>query len=540
MSPPHDHVRFDLVADDEGGPGDGGGTAGAGSAGEPTVPGWFSRHVGGPVRARWRATPRRLQIGIVAVTTVAVVGAAAGIAALDARADAAHAEHMAAMPGGVADLSEPLHETWRVETDDGVLAVLPDGVVVTRDGADVLGVDAATGEEVWRHELGALAECGSRSTGAAVAPSGTLVCVHGAGERTATVLDATGVVLGERDLGFANWGREIWDRDAPQILPAQDGTIAVLERATHGLALDPTDPVADLARARSEGRWQDPTVRVEDALTGEVRGEATLELRTAADLAGCATSDGPDGSSTLHVAPTLWVWGGEVHFSVCRESVALSTDGERSEPVRYPSVDGGFVQPVEGGTRLVDASGDVERTIPGAVVEPTVVDGTTGPRLVLVEEGRLAGLGDGDRLWTADAEEIDGYLARADGVAVLLLDDGTVSAVDLGTGDVRWTRDDLSPGDHGGVHGAATDGSIALLTVTGGPLTDLVAVDLDDGRTVWSTTADARYGSVSVVAGRPVLVDAMGGGFVTTVDGVQVETADAALVGLAPEVLGVG
>ncbi|MDO8145802.1 PQQ-binding-like beta-propeller repeat protein [Isoptericola sp. 178] len=536
MSPPPDRVRFDLVADDDGGPGDGGATADAGPDSEHAVPGWFGRHVGGPVRARWRATPRRLQVGIVGVTTVAVVGAAAGIAAFDARADAAHAEHMAAMPGGVADLSAPLHETWRVETDDGVLAVLPDGVVATRDGADVLGVDGATGDEVWRHELGALAECGSRTTGAAVTPSETLVCVHGAGERTATVLDATGVVLGERDLGFANWGREIWDLDAPQILPAQDGTIAVLERATHGLALDPTDPVAELARARSEGHWQDPTVRVEDALTGQVRGEATLELRTAEDLAGCATSDGPDGSSTLHVAPTLWVWGGEVHLSVCRESVALSPDGERSEPVRYPSVDGGFLQPVEGGTRVVDASGDVERTIPGAVLETAVVDGTTGPRLVLVEEGRLAGVGDGDRLWTADAEEVrvHSYLARADGVAVLLFDDGAVSAVDLGTGDVRWTRDDLSPGDHGGVHGAATDGSIALLTVTGGPQTDLVAVDLDDGRTVWSTTVDARYGSVSVVAGRPVLVDATGSGFVETVDGVQVETADAALVGLSP------
>ncbi|WP_278235664.1 PQQ-binding-like beta-propeller repeat protein [Isoptericola sp. AK164] len=533
MARRRDPVQFDLVPDEDG-PGDAGTSAAAGSAGEPVEPGWFGRRVAGPVRERWRATPRRLRAGIVGVTAVAVVGTAAGVAALDARSDAAHAEHMAEMPGGVADLSVPLEETWRVETDEGVVAVLPGGVVVTRDGTDVLGVDVATGDEVWRHELGALVECGPDNLRGLLSTGiEALVCVHGTPERTATVLDASGTVLGDRELGVANHGqRGAWVDGAPQVLPAGDGTVAVLEGGARELTLDGEDLETGLAQARADGRWQDPTVRVEDVLTGEVRAEETLVVR-AEDLAPCGTGTSRD---RVFVNPSLWAWGFAVRLDVCGRSVTVTPDGERHEAMRVPSVDGGFLEyTADESTRVLDASGAEEAVVPGSVLPPPALDAPGGPRLVFVGSDRLSAVDDaGERLWTIDVAGFPRYLARAGGTAVLaMVPENRVQAVDLDTGEIRWTRDDVVTTEQGGVGAAATDGEIVLVTVSGGPQTDLVALDLADGRTRWNQAYDARYGQVTVIDGRVVLADAMGGGYIRTVDGVQVETSDAALVGLA-------
>ncbi|WP_407320169.1 PQQ-binding-like beta-propeller repeat protein [Isoptericola halotolerans] len=481
-----DPLQIDLSPDD-GDLGDGGwADAPDGSAGLPTdgpvdpPPVWFATRVARPLRERWRGMPRRLRVGVVSGAAVVVAVTVAGVAVVDARAEAAHAERMAALPGGVADLSEPVTETWRVETDAGVLAVFPGGVVVTQDGTDLLGVDVADGSEVWRHELGPAR------------------------------LPYAATVDGPPEMG-----------------PAADGGVYVFDHVDEVLPeLDPQEAADALADGRAAGTWEDPSLRVEDALTGELRGEATIALRTAHEVARCEADDGPGGEPVRWLVSSVGVTTTATYLSVCNgASTTLAADGTVVDGFPSPTVDGETYLATDAGSVVPAADGEDGFTLPGFVLDPVAVDSTDGPWLV-GRGGITAYDTAGEELWSSDTRT-GRVVVRADGVAVVQNDaDGTFDAVDLDTGKVRWTIDG-AVGTYGWA-GAATDGAVALLAVQGAESTELVALDLGDGVELWRTSHGALDGEVFSVDGHLLGVDEE----YMIADGVQV--SDAVLVGLGP------
>ncbi|MDO8147858.1 PQQ-binding-like beta-propeller repeat protein [Isoptericola sp. b515] len=518
-----DPVQIDLAPDegeeDDGGRGPGvdGSTRGA----APGGPGWFRRHVAGPLRARWRAASPRLRVGAVGVTALAVLGTAAGVAVTDSRADAAHAAHMATMPGGVADLSTPLREVWRVATDDGVLAVLPDGVVVTRADSELLAVDTTTGDEVWRHALGEQPRCGPRPTFPVefVEPVDRLVCLEGAPARRAVVVDAAGQVQGRRDLGLVNDRTlETWTAGAPRVEPGPDGSVAVGARSAALLTVDDADEAATrLAAIQQSEDWQDPVLRLQDAASGAERARVPVELRTAAELRACGLASGPEGQDLISIHTSVLTTSSTVRLAVCGSSTAMLPDGSTVDGLALPSVDGGWNLFEGGGTRLTDASGRGDVVVRGYVFEPMAVDSRTGPRFARSRGGLTAYDSTGQEVWSADVGTVHGVLARAGGTVVAQVgSDAGLVGIDVATGAVRWARDDLrttGAGPRGG--GVVTDGTLVLLPAVGADgSAGLLALDLADGTTRWHTDA---VGTVRVAA----------------IGGSVVRTADDAIVGLA-------
>ncbi|WP_402469755.1 outer membrane protein assembly factor BamB family protein [Isoptericola aurantiacus] len=540
-------VQIDLSPDAPGVEGvgaDGADVDGAGPGERPAAdePGWFTRHVGGPLARRWRATSPRRRAAFVALTAVAVVGTAGGVAVLDARADAAHAARMAQMPGGVADLSQPVAETWRVETDGGIRAVLPDGVVVTQDGTDVLALDTATGDEVWRRDVGPSPQCGPQPLLPAdyARPVDQVVCFHGRGDRSVTVIDAAGTVLGTRALGDEGGGVDAANDIAGRgVAPMADGAVADIDQVDRTLeAAAPAEALEELDRRRADGTWQDPVLRVRDALTGEVRGEATLRVRTAEELEGCRVP-GDDGASSVWLGASVWASPSLVQGAICGTSAVLTADGTPTEAV-VPATGGGYLAFDDGGTRLVDVHGEGDVVLPGYVLQPFAIDDTDGPRLVLdVDEGRLAAYDDtGERRWGTDVDRvgIDNVLVRAGGTAVVQRADEIVG-LDLESGEPRWTRTDVGQvtpaAGYGGIAGtAATDGSVALVPYygdEGGIL--IVALDLTDGHVVWGPRSVGEdLTEVQAVAGHLVGTARSGTQRGDVLDETQENTA---LIGLA-------
>ncbi|GAA1982528.1 hypothetical protein GCM10009718_19700 [Isoptericola halotolerans] len=533
MARRRDPLQIDLTDGDV----DGGGLDGGGSVTQdgPTTgapaeatPGWFATRVAGPLGRRWRGLSRRGQVGLVGGVAVTAVLVAAGVALVDARTEAAHAAHMASMPGGVADLSAPVEETWRVESDAGIFAVLPGGVVATVDGRDVIGIDVADGSELWRTALGEAVDCGPRPNRPAefLAPVDRLTCLYGADERTAAVLSADGTVLGERAVGRGSRPQRQVTDGLPEIGPAADGAVYVVEHRRESLTVQGTQHAADALEARrAEGTWDDPVLRLEDALTGEVRGEATAELRTAHDLARCSAELGSEGETEWLLETYVWASTSVVQLHLCGVTVTVAPDGS---PGGFSgrSVDGEQYEGTDNGTRVMTVDG-AERDLPGLLLDPLAVDDVDGPWLVAGDALQAYDEG-GEELWVAGVL-VPQVAVRAGGVAVVQNHgDGTFDAVDLTTGDVRWSVE--SEADHvgysGWLSGAATDGEVALLALGEGTGLELVALRLDDGTELWRSSHESLAGGVRVVDGHLLGVHSE---YVVVDD---VETWDATLVGL--------
>ncbi|MCK0117513.1 PQQ-binding-like beta-propeller repeat protein [Isoptericola sp. S6320L] len=504
-------VSFDVSSDNETEGADGGAPAGPhGPAGPGSDDGWFVRRVGRPVARRWSAVPRRVRrITVTATAAVLVLGTGAAVA-VDHHRDTEHAERLAAAPGGVVDLSAPVEPTWEVASDQGVLAVLPDGVVVTTAGSEVLAVEAASGAEVWRHDLGVQPDCGPRQRTPAdlTRPVDRVVCLSGAPSRTVTVVDASGEVLGQRDIGPAATtqdGQMAGEGDGPvrEAVPAAGGAVAVLERSDLVLdsATSPAEAFAVLEERRAEGTWRDPVLRIEDARTGEVRVEETLEVGRD-DLEGCGLgswSDEPGGQVWL--TAHLGVEPAGTGFSFCGLGVWIAADGTVQDAFPRGTVDGDLLEYTEAGTRIVSGDdADDDLVLPGFVLEPHATDGTDGPFVAQDGDGALAAFTrSGERLWTKDMTVWD-VLARAGGTAVVSGDASGLTGLDLATGEELWSRDDLVEGAGGygvpGTGGAVTDGTVVAVMVPGDPR--LVALDLADGSTRWSADGEAATGLVAV------------------------------------------
>lgn len=492
-----DTVEVELVPDDgEGGPG---------AAGEPGGP----RAGGRRWAARWGRLSRRTRALVGAAAALVVLVPLGSAAVLDAAADRERAARMPGLPGGVADLSVAPDPGWEVATDEGVLTVLPDGGILTRDGTDVLAVDAATGAERWRRELGMLAECGP--AGGTAEPGSRLVCLAGPpDDRTVTVVRVDGTVLGTRGLGAVEsagtqvpgvgsvegYDGERFRWSLPSVWPAADGALVVLEPGEVLLSARSRDEARRALAALSPDDL--PTLRVVDALTGEERGAATPRLRTLDDLAGCG-GGGQEWVVDLQ-QPVAGTSGAYAWMSVCGTPLALGTDGE---PVDLPTAstgwpvwatDGGVVVRTASGVTVLREGGRVE--LPGPPLGVRADDGSSDTVVSWTEDRSVVGTApDGTPRWTAEGLDLAldgrGELGRAAGTVLLAA--GDLVGLDLATGQERWRRDDVLPADEETdrrVVGVLTDGRTVVLGLRRADGYDLVAIDAASGRTVWESGHD--------------------------------------------------
>ncbi|WP_418275593.1 PQQ-binding-like beta-propeller repeat protein [Isoptericola jiangsuensis] len=493
---------------------------GTGAAGEPPrrsrFRSWSTAHVTGPVRARWAAVPRRTRIGVVAATATVAVAVTGAAVVLDHRADAAHAARMAALPGGVVDLSVPLVQTWQVESDGGVLAELDGGLLVLRDGSEVLAVDAVTGQEAWRHDLGRDLQCGSAydgwTYGSDLEPQDSVVCLVGSPQRTAVVVAADGEILGRRVLGEVGNATAGDQRDGEVALVMREGAVAVGDVVDIEVTGDdPADVLAELDARRAAGEWHDPALRVEDALTGEVRGRGELTVDSAVVLDCLGDTGTGGGSSWVGTGPYAQADGMSTFLAVCSTVLSIAADGTVTEGTwsRERESDGLRFAYTEDGTTVEGPDGS-RFSVPGYVMEVSTTDDVDAPLLAVVADGMAAYDRDGTRRWHTEGEpRMTRAFLQAAGTFVVAQDDGGPLALDVETGEVLWRSEErLGPGSGGHLVSGLTDGRVGLLVTSGVESgAELFALDLGDGATRWSMELTDPLAQVMAVDGHVVIAE---------------------------------
>lgn len=483
--------------------------------------------------ARWRRLSPRGRVAVAAgaaAVLLAATSVAVGPSLLATRADRLRAEAVSGLAGTVADLSDPLQETWEVRNGAGIQAVFPGGVVVTTDGADARAVDVATGDDVWRRFVGTDPECGPRPDAVELArPVAVVVCLGGDPDaRTVTVLDASGTVVGERVVGPAVTDPHApgVDGTAPIVAPAAGGALAVVDRTGETETVWTTeDDLDETLHTLHERRWADPTLRLEDAATGELRAEVPARLGLGG-LEGCdrttwtdedgVTRVGLSAGSSVEATPSFSV------LSTCGARVGVTTDGSPldlapSGAWLVPAADGGYQDQGEE-SRILAADGSLATTVPGWALRPDVDTDPGGPVLALTsadessEALSVTAFGaDGHEEWAVPVAGRPTVAARVAGT-VVLQDGDRVAGLDAATGAELWARDGVldAPDDGRGewVAGALTDGTRVLLGVAGsrGGSHRLLALDARDGTTVWERPGDGHLNLLGAVDGHPVLL----------------------------------
>ncbi|WP_278235662.1 PQQ-binding-like beta-propeller repeat protein [Isoptericola sp. AK164] len=526
--------------------------AGAGHDGgartpEPPRPGWLER-----AAAWWRAASPRRRRATVGVGGGAVLVLVGGLVAGGAAAAHLESERLRAAPGGVLSLAGELTEAWSRD-GSGVVAVLDGGRLAFVEDRTLVVHDAADGSEVWRAALGPDLECGPRprlSSGVEwTMPSTTLTCVHGDdGERTVTVLDADGAVVGDRVLD-----PEVYGGEHVRVAPAAAGGLAVVE---HVIDLPGRRTVENSPTTQQLVEEIDPnglgaaTLRVEDALTGQVRAESTAN-RWPMSLQDCvwfsADAEGRPRPATTRIE----LWGvrqpvatpSVVGYQMCQGGTGLATDGTPLDVadvtgVSFADLQGlGVVEPFpgggqvvpgpRGGTVLVTAEEGRREDLGGRVRVPVAQVGPVEPELVVVRELSTAvGIGgDGAVRWEAELGGDPDVLARAAGTTVVATDASSeLVALDDADGRERWRVDLVHPAPDGRwvqPTSAVTDGervTVALVEgLDGGPTWagSLVTVDLATGDARRTELDGDGLPWVTAVDGHLLLheLDPGGGGF---------------------------
>ncbi len=281
----------------------------------------------------------------------------------------------------------------------------------------------------------------------------------------------------------------------------------------------------------------DALVRVEDAATGEPRWEVTVPFRPVEDPVATGLCLFPDADGTPHVEPralstrvdsaVVLLYGCGLQATITLDGAVLD-DADPGDPAGVPAyytpyADGGILGSVYSTTTddtsdfarsvLRDASGATVQTFDDQVLDPAATDGTdTDVRLTAVGGGGqlLRAIdADGAVRWSI-ASSATALLVRADGVAVVIDQLGTVTGLDLRTGETRWTSKEWVPPNEGIT--AFTDGRTALLaTGSSDPQSTtigLLALDLRTGAVRWRDELEGTD---------PTTLSAAGGRLVETV-----------------------
>jgi outer membrane protein assembly factor BamB len=493
---------------------------------------------------RWRRADRRqrrLAAGVSGGVALVLVG---GVATAAALASYTHDERLRASPGGVLSLDGELVEMWSTEAVGGVAAVLPGGGVVLVDGEEVVAWDAASGTERWRAELGPEVVCGPTpqyTSGVEWGlPEEQVTCLHGpADERTVTVLAAAGDVVGQRDLPAAEYGGEHRD-----VAPAADGGLLVVDHDTDMPAVRDYATESAARAVLDDVEPGDASVRVEDAVTGDVRFEVPTSPH--AGMEGCADVwDRSDGARPLSFdqatpfrlavspdrllvsSPAIvgyqWCDVGGAATTVDGTSVAEHGGGGAGTWVWSvePFPGGGYLVPGDPGTEgtvLLADDGSVRLETSSSTLVVPQASLVAGGDVVLAQEGPQAVVGldaaDGTQLWRHETANPQ-VLAETD-EAVLVVSDEDLVAIDREDGTERWRVTLRGPGGSsvGWPTSAVTDGdrvTVALMvhslttTADGEVEGELLTADLATGAVVRLPLDDAGQPYVTAVDGQLLL-----------------------------------
>lgn len=460
------------------------GTAGGASTIEGTGTG---SPVGRRLRRRWIAAGA-------AIVAVVAGGLAVGGAIDDRRA----ADRLVAAPGGLSPWgAEPPQELWSLDAPGGHLVSGGAAGLVLLDRGTVSRVDLATGDVDWSREVGTDLTCGTDvGWRTAADQDDPLVCISGADDREATLLDSDGNVLGKLPLD-----------DTPStgaVAPGPAGSVILAERMG--------EPSADLPGAtisvQTTGGPEDLVVpagrgvqvSVVDVATGDVRWEHEVDFVLPGDAVGdCIFFFDDEQGSESHTVDveslTVRYAGGVVQVSGCgvrslfsADGVPLQAPGDASIGV-VPVASGGFVS-IAGDvetTNALDDDGTVRWESPGRYLYPGSTDGSALEVSLLASDGRLVAVDprDGRQLWTADipAEQV---LVQS-GEQVVVTSYLYRWALDPTTGQTLWETE-AGYGDRFSA-GSFTDGRwLVEVTKRGDQSTDgtrLTAHDLRTGQEAW-------------------------------------------------------
>jgi len=482
------------------------------------------------VARRWRRLSRRSRLLIAGTTAMVVLGvttAAVLPGALDAHDQRGRAAAVHGMPGVVGDLSDPVEAAWTWPDGTTVASVVDGDRLLVTSADQLTAVDAQTGAPAWHHEFEGDVQCGPPPASSEVdwrTPVDSTVCVHGGAARTiVTVLDADGDVVGERELDVAGAVPADQYTSVRRVQPAAGGAIAIVDASPQITVAwkEGDDPQRVVDVLRRSG-WSGPSLRIEDALTGELRAQVTLEL-TADLVEDCGRSE---ESGNVGIVPEFGIetTPSLTTFSLCGMARAITPDGvvidvKSGQRAIEPRPGGGYVVHDAETSRVLDDRGEVEQTLPGWV-SPLIVDAArTGPPLTLLPAtdgaSTLAAIGnDGDTLWTSPGATGTGTLARVGDTIVVVDASGTeVVGLDATTGRQEWSVPGLveysrESAEHGTfVAGVATDGTRLLLAISPTSWTEeerpirLVALDLRDGSIAWDDDPAEKLWSLHSVGG---------------------------------------
>ncbi|GAA2724307.1 hypothetical protein CAE01nite_09360 [Cellulomonas aerilata] len=435
----------------------------------------------------------------VAVLVAVVLAVAATSSLVQSRRDAARLRALADVPGVMAPLSGPVTELWRT---DGWPVAPPSevgGLLVTvlatpSPGLEAVGIEPRTGEVVWRTTLRARApeevpaECvvpgapwpadGAATDAADTAPGDrpVLVCV---------VADEVATATEGRNLDSF-------------VHPVRSRLVVMDAVSGELLADDPVGSPAGVASAGTDlllgtvdadGR---PRVTRSDPRSGEVHWTFTSPEPVPADQFGLRriALRSQDGVVVADAGP-VWV---------------LSADGEvlRALPGTVDPFDG-HTTVVAGGrflarttlgstdvtTELVEVATGRSQTVEG-FVDGSVPDDRSLPDVVLVSPVQGGGLqahdvGTGAPRWTLEGHDTSPPMILDE--RVVSIDGSRVESVDGVSGAVVWST------EVAGLAASAmvTDGEVVIVTTNSATDGTLVAVDLDDGRQVWSAPLDDQH-----------------------------------------------
>ncbi|WP_423462694.1 PQQ-binding-like beta-propeller repeat protein [Promicromonospora sp. MS192] len=558
-----DAFVFDLVGDDApaddasatpatGAPGTVHPGSGTEDPAAPSAPDEAATDAGVPPPSDGRGRRRRLAAQLAAALAI-VLGT--GLA-VDGVRDHARMERMRDVPGGVADLSQPLTQAWAWSGTVGPgessadVAVLGDVLVVESDDG-LVALDPATGAVAWTVPLRADADCGPMVPPTSTDPSTpALVCLQGTGaDREVVAVGPGGATSASRPLPAADARRHGLPHTGP------DGTLLRALRVGPPSAVDPGDArctaAGECAGTVEAGR--DLVLRAEDAATGAERWRVTVPFRPV-DATQCTRTFAASwGSSETRLVISGQLAPDAFGAGVTADLVAVQGCGIQAAVTPHGTVLGPWTEPGRGGvtalgtgyavTRfdglprsvLLTADGDVAGEITGYPLAPRVADGSRPATVLGVDEpGRRLRAYDGDGTPRWDIALQSGgqqFLAQVGDTAVVSTGAGTVRGLDLVTGAERWSWDgaaEPSAAD-GGYFGTAhvfqalTDGETVLLLTEGdsGGTHGLVALDAGTGAVVWQRVGGAAVTTFDPAVGGSGERGVVGG--LVAVDGVLLE-----------------
>ncbi|MFF3063167.1 PQQ-binding-like beta-propeller repeat protein [Oerskovia sp. NPDC057915] len=449
----------------------GDGQASRGSAGDEPPP--EER----PARRPWSRRTRVLVVAGAAVVALLVVGGFVR----GSMNESARIERVVAA-GGLRPLGPDASVVWRIEP--GAVGagesetwlsrpVVVDGTVVLA-GPDVMALDPATGEELWRapSPFGSVVPGTKRTDCSGSGPwpsaSGPLICTTSVQRQTS--------FLGETAAEERLVGLEVLDATTGEVTASH-----VFEDGTLGASV--------LDDGVATARWG-----TGDQVVVDLRDMTTGELRWTTEIAAVRDRSGEYGDQL-----GLWGVGDLLFLDAAGTSTTLDAEGNvEPEGARdsWTTVLGdgrSVVHRIDGTSAVLEPDGSEAFVAQGQVQEFGATDGTPAGALLVTDGGgvmdtsgaigtpRMAALDPetGRTLWESEGT-LDAPVARAGDVGILS-DAGRLRAVDLRSGARLWEASGVR--SFASAHTDGTDLYLVESGPTGGMR--LTAIAVDSGREVW-------------------------------------------------------